>query len=200
MSRKAATKNRGNCGFPRLLDPIPTIGYENKWSAICGEGVSSTESERSLRLTPNTDDDLRKIGCWTIMHASFFGFHVRNKVRNKALKHETGFSPKDSGSMANYRFYIRDTDSKGQPIDDVVRKAAESIAPILTRYGQEEIGSERISDEMLQSAVEAASNAKRKTDVENPSGYLSRIYKRFVDKFLDREQKLVLVDDDFLKI
>jgi RNA polymerase sigma factor (sigma-70 family) len=101
--------------------------------------------------------------------------------------------------MARFRFWVRDKDSKGEPIDDVIRKTAESIAPKLIHYRQREIGSEQTSNEILQSAVEAASRAKQRSHIENPSGYLARIYKRLVDKFLDRERKLISLDDEALE-
>ena len=101
--------------------------------------------------------------------------------------------------MARYRFWIHDKDSKGQPLDKSVLKTAEEIAPALTRYRQQEIDCESTSNEMLQSAVEAASKATRKNHIENPPGYLTSIYKRIVDKFLDREHKLVAVDEEFLE-
>ena len=101
--------------------------------------------------------------------------------------------------MARYRFWIHDKDRKGRPLDEDILKTAESIAPTLTRYRSQEIDCESTSNDMLQSAVEAASLARRKNHIENPPGYLTQIYKRIVDRFLDREQKLVPVDDDFLE-
>ena len=101
--------------------------------------------------------------------------------------------------MARYRFWIHDKDRKGQPLDENILKTAEEIAPTLTRYRRHEIDCESTSNDILQSAVEAASKAKRRNQVDNPPGYLTSIYKRIVDKFLDREQKLVPVDDAFLE-
>jgi len=101
--------------------------------------------------------------------------------------------------MARYRFWIHDKDRKGQPLDENILKTAEEIAPTLTRYRRQEIDCESTSNDILQSAVEAASKAKRRNHVDNPPGYLTSIYKRIVDKFLDRQQKLVPVDDAFLE-
>jgi RNA polymerase sigma factor (sigma-70 family) len=101
--------------------------------------------------------------------------------------------------MARYRFWIHDKDRKGQPLDENILKTAEDIAPTLTRYRRQEIDCESTSNDILQSAVEAASKAKRRNHVDNPPGYLTSIYKRIVDKFLDRQQKLVPVDDAFLE-
>src|SRR3989442_3553159 len=110
------------------------------------------------------------------------------------------FTRKTCGSlMARYRFWIHDKARKGRPLDESILKTAESIAPTLTRYRQQEIDCESTSNDMLQSAVEAASMARRRNHIENPPGYLTSIYKRIVDKFLDREQKLVAVDEDFLE-
>jgi RNA polymerase sigma factor (sigma-70 family) len=100
--------------------------------------------------------------------------------------------------MAPYRFWINDKDTKGQPLDEGLLKTAKEIAPTLTRYRQQEIDCESTSNEMLQSA-EAASKATRRNHIDNPPGYLTSIYKRIVDKFLDRKQKLVPVDDEFLE-
>ena len=101
--------------------------------------------------------------------------------------------------MARYRFWIHDKDRKGQLLDENIVKTAEEIGPALTRYRQQEIDCESTSNEMLQSAVEAASKATRRNHIENPPGYLTSIYKRIVDKFLDRQHKLVPVDDGFLE-
>jgi hypothetical protein len=101
--------------------------------------------------------------------------------------------------MARYKLWFHDRDKKGQPLDENILKTAESIASALTRYRQDEIDCESTSNDMLQSAVEAASTASGGNHVQNPPGYLTQIYKRIVDKFLDREQKLVPVDDGFLE-
>jgi len=101
--------------------------------------------------------------------------------------------------MAHYRFWIHDKDRKGKPLDENILKTAEELAPTLTRYRRDELDCESTSNDILQSAVEAASKAKRRNHVENPPGYLTSIYKRIVDKFLDRHQRLVPVDDEFLK-
>jgi RNA polymerase sigma factor (sigma-70 family) len=101
--------------------------------------------------------------------------------------------------MTRYRFWIHDKDRKGQPLDENILQTAEELAPTLTRYRRDELDCESTSNDMLQSAVEAASKAKRSNHVENPHGYLTSIYKRIVDKFLDRHQKLVPVDDAFLE-
>src|SRR5438128_63540 len=76
--------------------------------------------------------------------------------------------------MARYRFWIHDKDRKGQPLDQNVLKTAEEIAPALTRYRQQEIDCESTSNDMLQSAVEAASKATRKNHIENPPGISHR--------------------------
>jgi RNA polymerase sigma factor (sigma-70 family) len=101
--------------------------------------------------------------------------------------------------MARYRFWIHDKDRKGRPLDEDILKTAEDLAPTLTRYRRNEIDCESTSNDILQSAVEAASKARRTNHVENPPGYLTSIYKRIVDKFLDRQQRLVPVDDAFLE-
>jgi DNA-directed RNA polymerase specialized sigma24 family protein len=101
--------------------------------------------------------------------------------------------------MARYRFWIHRKDKKGQPLDEDILKAAEELAPTLTRYRQQEIDCESASNDMLRSAVEAASKATRKNRIANPCGYLTSIYKRIVDKVLDHDKKLVPVDDVFLE-
>src|SRR6185295_2191194 len=101
--------------------------------------------------------------------------------------------------MARYRFWINDKDKKGEPLNENILKTAEEIAPALTRYRQQELNSESMSNDMLQSAVEAASKASSRNQIENHRGYLASIYKRIVDKFLEREKRIVSVDDGFLE-
>ncbi len=100
--------------------------------------------------------------------------------------------------MFRYKFWIHKKDSKGRPLDEKIVKAAEEIAPTLARYRQHEIRCESAANALLQSAVEAASNAKRAKPLDNPIGYLSFIHKRIVDRFLKGKKKLVAVDDAFL--
>ena len=102
--------------------------------------------------------------------------------------------------MARYRFWFHDKDRKGQPLDQNVLKTAEEIAPVLTRYRYQEIDSESTCNDLLQEAVEAASQATRRNPIANLAGYIARIYKRIVDKFLDDKNKEIPVDDDFLEI
>lgn len=101
--------------------------------------------------------------------------------------------------MARYRFWLHDRDKQGQPLDGDVLKAAEQIAPQLTRYRQQEIDCESTTNDILQTAVEAASRATRTKPIENPAGYLFSVYRRFVDKFLDHRKKTISVGDDFLE-
>lgn len=101
--------------------------------------------------------------------------------------------------MSRYRFWIHKRDDKGRPLDEKIVQAAEEIAPTLARYRQHEIRCESTTNEMLQSAVEAASKAKRMKPIDNPIGYLTLAYKRIVDRFLNRQRKLVSVDDTFLE-
>jgi O-6-methylguanine DNA methyltransferase len=54
------------------------------------------------------------------------------------------------------------------------------------------------ANRLLQSAVEAASKAKRTRPIENPTGYVTFAYRRLVDKFLRRQSRIVPVDDAFL--
>jgi RNA polymerase sigma factor (sigma-70 family) len=123
-------------------------------------------------------------------------FHRLHPSRRQEVLPEDFFC---GSLMARYRFWIHDKDRKGRPLDESILKTAESIAPTLTRYRQQEIDCESTSNDMLQTAVEAASMAGRKNHIENPPGYLTQIYKRIVDRFLDREQKLVPVDDEYLE-
>src|SRR5437879_543210 len=102
-------------------------------------------------------------------------------------------------SMFRYRFWFYRKDGKGRPLDEKIGKAAEEIAPTLARYREHEIRCESTIDEMMQSAVEAASKAKRSRPLENPIGYLTFIYKRIVDRSLNRTKRLVTVDDTFLE-
>ena len=102
--------------------------------------------------------------------------------------------------MARYRFWVHDKDRKGRPIDETILKAADEIGPDLARYRQEEVDCESTSNAMLQSAVEAVSQAKLNSKIGNPHGYLTSVYKHIVDKFLARKKKIVPVDDSFLEV
>ena len=101
--------------------------------------------------------------------------------------------------MARYRFWFHDRDKNGEPLNPDILKAAEEIAPTLARYRQEEIDCESTSNDILQAAVEAASNATRKNRIANPAGYITSIYHRFVDKWVEHRKKLISVDDEFLE-
>src|SRR5438093_1571197 len=101
--------------------------------------------------------------------------------------------------MARYRFWFHDRDKDGKPINPDILKAAEEIAPTLARYREEEIDCESTSNDILQAAVEAASNATRKNRIANPAGYITSIYRRFVDKSLDHKKRFIPVGDDFLE-
>jgi RNA polymerase sigma factor (sigma-70 family) len=101
--------------------------------------------------------------------------------------------------MARSRSWVHDKDKTGQPLDTAILRAAEEIGPSLTRYRQQEIDCESTSNAMLQSAVEAASKATRNTEIENPPGYLTFVYRRIVDKFLARKKRMVPVDDEYLE-
>lgn len=104
-----------------------------------------------------------------------------------------------SSLMARYRFWVHDKDRKGRQIDEEILKAADEIGADLARYRQQEIDCESTSNSILQSAVEAASQANSSTQIENPPGYLTSVYKHIVDKFLARKKKIVPVDDSFLE-
>ena len=102
-------------------------------------------------------------------------------------------------SMARYQFWIHNKDKNGQPLNEKILKAAEDVSSTVTRYRQQEIGCESTANDILQSAVEAASKATRNGRIENPPGYITSVYKRFVDKFIDHHEKLVPVDSEFLE-
>jgi RNA polymerase sigma factor (sigma-70 family) len=102
--------------------------------------------------------------------------------------------------MARYRFWLFKKDRKGRPIDKAILKIAEEIGPDLAPYGQKEVDGESTSKGILQSADEAASQAKLNSKIGNPHGYLTSVYKHIVDKFLARKKKIVPVDDSFLEV
>jgi RNA polymerase sigma factor (sigma-70 family) len=101
--------------------------------------------------------------------------------------------------MARYRFWFHDRDKNGQPLDAKILQVAQEIAPKLCRYRQSEIDSDATANDLLQSAIEAASDATRRRAIENPAYYLASTYKHLVDRFLDRSKQLITVDDDFLE-
>ena len=98
-----------------------------------------------------------------------------------------------------YRFWFHNKDDKGRPLDERLLKAAEEIAPAVTRYRQEELDCESTANELLQEAIEAGSKAKRAKPIENPRAYITSVYHRFVDNRLNRLNKVVLVDDEILE-
>jgi RNA polymerase sigma factor (sigma-70 family) len=101
--------------------------------------------------------------------------------------------------MARYRFWFHNKDRNGKPLDERILKAAEELAPSLTRYRHEEIESKSTANDILQDAVEAASKVTLSKRITNPEGYLTSIYKRFVDKFLERNKRVIAVGDGFLE-
>jgi len=101
--------------------------------------------------------------------------------------------------MGRYQFWFHGKDKKGRPLDENLLKAAEELAPMLTRYRQQEIDCESTCNDILQEAVEATSDAMRRKPIANVHGYITTIYKRNVDKSLDHDQNLVPVDDEFLE-
>lgn len=101
--------------------------------------------------------------------------------------------------MGRYSFWIHDKDAKGRPLDQQIVKAAEEVTPALTRYRYKEIGCESMINTMLQAAVEAASKAVHKSPIMNPIGYLVSVYQRVVDRFLEREQRVICVEDAILE-
>jgi len=100
--------------------------------------------------------------------------------------------------MARYRFWFHDKDRNGKPLDERILKAAEELAPSLTRYRHDEIESQSTANDILQDAVEAASKVTLTKGITNPEGYLTSIYKRLVDKALERNKKLIAVGYEFL--
>ena len=98
-----------------------------------------------------------------------------------------------------YRFWFHNKDDKGRPLDEQLLKAVEEIAPLLTRYRHEEIDCDSTANELLQSAIEAGSKAQRTKPIENPIAYITSVYRRFVDKTLDRLNRVMPVDDEFLE-
>ena len=101
--------------------------------------------------------------------------------------------------MGRYRFWIYDKDDKGKPLDENIVKAAEELTPVLSRYRSKEIGCESVINTLLQRAVEAASKAIHKTPIRNYAGYLVAIYRRVADKHIDRESRVICVEDGFLE-
>jgi len=101
--------------------------------------------------------------------------------------------------MARYRFWFNNKDRNGNPLDEKILKAAEELAPSLTRYRRDEIDCNSTANDILQDAVEAASKVTQRKRIANPEGYLTSIYRRLVDKFLDRKKKVIPVGDEFLE-
>jgi DNA-directed RNA polymerase specialized sigma24 family protein len=102
-------------------------------------------------------------------------------------------------SMAYYEFWIHDKDKNGEPLDERILKAVKEILSTLIRYRFQEIGCESTANEILQSAVEAASKSASHKRIDNPHGYITRIYRNFVDNFLDQWSRLVPVENKILE-
>jgi RNA polymerase sigma factor (sigma-70 family) len=103
------------------------------------------------------------------------------------------------GRNRYYRFWFHNKDDEGRPLDERILKAAEEIAPLLTRYRHQEIGCESKANDLLQSAIEAASKAKHLKPIRNPIAYITSVYRRIVDVYLDRLNRVIPVDDDLLE-
>jgi RNA polymerase sigma factor (sigma-70 family) len=101
--------------------------------------------------------------------------------------------------MARYTFWFHSQDHNGQPLDETMLATAAKIAPSLTRYRKHEVDCESTCNEILQDAIEAASHAARRNRIANPAKYLASIYKRLVDKHVERQKKLIPSDDLFLE-
>jgi RNA polymerase sigma factor (sigma-70 family) len=98
-----------------------------------------------------------------------------------------------------YRFWFHNKDDQGRPLDESILKAAEEMAPILSHYREQELDCESHANEIMQSAIEAASKATRTTPIKNPIAYITSAYRRLVDKNLDRRSRVIPVDDEFLE-
>jgi RNA polymerase sigma factor (sigma-70 family) len=101
--------------------------------------------------------------------------------------------------MRHYKFWFHERDKRGQPINESILKSAEKIAPLLTRYRIYEIDCLSTCNEILQEAVEAASHASHRNPIANPAKYLRPIYKRLVDKHIERKKKLMPSEDLLLE-
>jgi RNA polymerase sigma factor (sigma-70 family) len=101
--------------------------------------------------------------------------------------------------MRHYKFWFHDRDKRGQPLNESILKTAEKIAPLLTRYRMNEIDCVSTCNEILQEAVEAASHASQRNPIASPAKYLRSIYKRLVDKHIERKKKLIPSEDLLLE-
>jgi hypothetical protein len=102
--------------------------------------------------------------------------------------------------MHHYRFWIHSKDAAGRPLEDVILKAAEENTLTLTRYREKEIGCESMINALLQSVVEGASKAHQRRTIRNPVAYLRSAYQHAVDKFLDRQKRIVGMDTASLEL
>jgi DNA-directed RNA polymerase specialized sigma24 family protein len=100
---------------------------------------------------------------------------------------------------SRYTLWIADSDENGCPVDPKFISAAYDLAPRLFSYRQEEIGCESVTATLIQSSVNAASRAAPLVAIENPFGYLLRVFTRKVDRFLSRSQAEVPAEDEFLE-
>lgn len=65
----------------------------------------------------------------------------------------------------------------------------------MSRYRERELGCESTINRLLQAVVERASRANRAKTIRNPAAYLASAYQHAVDKFLDREEHYIPMDD-----
>jgi RNA polymerase sigma factor (sigma-70 family) len=97
--------------------------------------------------------------------------------------------------MSLYELWLNEADEKGNPLDTEILKAARELGPAFLRYRQREIGCESLTNTIVQAAVEAASKAFHRQPVENPRAYLLSVFTRKMNKLLDRQARIVALDD-----
>src|SRR5262245_12965392 len=97
--------------------------------------------------------------------------------------------------MSPYELWLSEIDEEGNAVDPDILNAARELEPTFFRYRQKEIRCESLTNTIAQAAVEAASRATHGRPVENPRAYLLSVFTRKMNRFLDRQARIVAIDD-----
>lgn len=87
-------------------------------------------------------------------------------------------------------FWISPTDERGIPVDKRFADAAYRKANDLRRYRSRELRDDAIRANLVETAVYRCSRAEREEPLTDVAGYLFRTFKRLVDEWIVRDQRI----------
>jgi DNA-directed RNA polymerase specialized sigma24 family protein len=87
-------------------------------------------------------------------------------------------------------FWISPTDERGIPVDKEFAEAAYRKANHLRRYRSRELRDEAIRANLVETAVYKCSRAQREEPLGDIAGYLFLTFKRLVDEWIARDQRI----------